>query len=211
MGLLNELNTINRTLENNQRELTKTQQKEQQKERKKTIYKLLFQQFSNCFEEVTSENELNLLIKELLKNKGKNIVILSEYLDKPAKNDIDYIEKIYISTMNEAKKDIEILLNIEQKEERSKKQLEKELEILKKEIEREKEKKYKLLERERKEEARQEEIKQRAQSKEWIQKQKEKQIAFNNIIITLKTITLILASPFILIMFFVWGICKNTK
>lgn len=187
MGLLNELNTINRTIENNQqKELTKAQQKEQQKEREKTIYKLLFQQFSNCFEEVTTENKLNILIKELLKNKGKNIVILSEYLDKPSKNDVDYIEKIYISTMNESKKDVEILLNIEKEEK-------------------------KLQKKQQKEEERQEQIRQKALDKEWIKRQKEKQIAFNNIIIALKTITLILATPFLLLGFIIFGICKNIK
>lgn len=47
--------------------------------------------------------------------------------------------------------------------------------------------------------------------KQYILEQQRKQQAFNNLIVRLKTITLILASPFILLIFFLIAICKNIK
>lgn len=206
MGLLNELNTINRTLENNQRELTKTQLKEKEKKNQEIVKKIMLENFTSYFESMQNLEQIQILTKNFIKNKTKNINVLIDFFEDTTgeqanKKIIDYMDENYYKFMIQAKKDIETIYKIDK------------IEYKKQKLEEEKQRKEleKLIERQQQEDERQQQIKERAAQKEYIQKQKEKQIAFNNFIIALKTITFILASPFILIMFFVWGICKNIK
>lgn len=184
MGLLNELNAINRTLEDHQKQLTKTQLKELDKLKKQRIKKIFLEQFEEAFAKTSSKKDIEILTTNLLKNKVQNILFVKNcYLDlykqKFLKSDIDYIDQYYFKWIQDVSKEYLYI--------------------------------YKLEEREQKEEERQEQIKQKALEQEYIRKQQQKQINFNNTIIFLKTITLILLAPFILIIFFVIGLCKNVK
>ena len=171
MGLLNELNTINRTLENNNKIITKQQKEEEKAKNKIYIAKI------EMLDDLKEENNLYLKYNHNIFSQK----IRNEIIDAL----LEYSNIIYNKNYTKA--------------------------FLIENYEKEAKKLYKLYEHNKKEEARQEEIKQRAQSKEWIQKQKQKQIFFNNTMIFLKTLTLILLSPFLLIIFFVFGICKNIK
>lgn len=185
MGLLNEISNVNRTLQNNQqKELTKAEKKELKQIRKQKLLILLKRNINELFEEVENQKDVDELTRELLKHKKQNISIIKEqYFEK-------YDVKLSINDLN-------YLDEIYFKTISS---IQKEYTII-----------FKQEERERKEEERQKEIAERAAQKEYIQKQKEKQIAYNNIITLLKTITIILLSPFLLIGFVLIGIMKNIK
>ena len=181
MGLLNEINNVNRTLQDTQqKELTKGQQKELHQR----LLLLLKRELKKEFAEIQNQKELNELVIVLIKYKKQNINTIHEiyqenYNKKLSIHDLNYLDEIYLKTISSIQKEYTII--------------------------------FKQEERERKEEERQKAIEEKAKQKEYIQRQKEKQIAFNNIITLLKTITIILASPFLLIIFFVYGICKNIK
>lgn len=171
MGLLNELNTINRTLENNNKIITK-QQKEEEKAKNK-IYIAKIELIDDL------KDELQHYLKydhNIMTTKIRNEIIDAL---------LEYSNIIYNKNYTKA--------------------------FLLENYEKEAKKLYKLYIQEKKEEEKQKEIQQKALDKEWIQKQKEKQIAYNNIIALLKTIALILISPFLLIGFVVIAICKNMK
>ena len=185
MGLINEIHNTNRTLQDNQKkELTKAEKNELKQIRKQKLLILLKKKINELFKEVKSQKDVNDLTKELIKHKKDNIKILMDL----------YFEK-YDVKLNA--NDLNYLDEIYYKTISS---IQKEYTII-----------FKQEERERKEEERQKEIQQKALDKEYIQKQKEKQIAFNNTISLLKTIAIILASPFLLIGFVLIGIMKNLK
>ena len=183
MGLLNEINNVNRTLQySQQKEETEKEKQELKKYRKDKLKILLKEKINELFKETQNTQDINELTVELLKHKNVNIQIIKNiYLEKYekqlTKSDLNYLDDIYYLTIKKIQKEY--------------------LEIFKEE------------ERERKEEKMQKEIQQKALDKEYIRKQQEKQIAINNAIIFLKTIALILISPFLLIGFVVIAICKS--
>lgn len=184
MGLINELNAINRTLENNQRQLTKTEQREQDRIKKDRIKNIFLENLEALFEEAHSKNDLEKLTDNLIKNKSKNIDFVKEayfeaYQEELTKKDIFYMDQFYYSFIMKVKKPFDYLY-------RNEEQRQKEIQ------------KIAILEQE-------EEAKRR--TKKAIQRQ----LTYNAIITILKYMIVLLATPFIIITAFVYGILKNTK
>jgi len=118
MGLLNELNTINRTIENNQqKQLTKTEKAEQKRIRKQKLTILLKRKIAELFEEVQDIDEIEALTINLLKYKNENIQIIKDiyfekYNIKLNNSEVDFLDEIYFKTIKKIKSEyIEIFKN----------------------------------------------------------------------------------------------------
>lgn len=183
MGLLNEINNVNRTLKDTQqKESTKAEQNEIQKIRKQKLEILLKQNMNKLFENVKNQKGIDKLTIELLKHKQDNIKILMDiYFEKYNVKlncyELNYIDEIYNKTIYKIKKEYTEIFKQdtikEKEEEKEKKEIEKLRQIQLKEA--------------------------------------QKQQTFNNILKAIKTIIFILSAPFILLIYFVIGICKNVK
>lgn len=184
MGLLNELNTINRTLENNQKQNTKTEQKELQQLRKQKILILLKQKVNELLKEANNGEELESIVTSLIQHKEDNIRILQEiyfekYDVKLNKIELNYIDSNYLSTIQKIKKEYTLIFKqdlIKQKEEA---------------------KEQKALYQEQLRREREEAI--------------ARQEAYSTIITSLKYILLIVCAPFVLLFAFVFGMLKSVK
>ena len=196
MSLHNDINCLNDTLQKTyKRELTESEKRQKEKRQQEIAKKIMLENFTSYFESMQNLEQIQILTKNFIKNKRQNIKILKEFFEdvtgeRANYQIIDYIEENYIKYMLQSKKDIETIYKMNQIEE---------------------EKQAKINEKYAKIRQKEEEKAKKEREKQYILEQQRKQQAFNNLIIGLKTITLILASPFILIIFFVWGICKNTK
>lgn len=184
MGLLNELNTINRTLENNQKQLTKSEIREKETFKKYLLQRMLQEDLHAEFCECNNSNDIEDLISELLKYKSQNIsIIISNYNNKfdnkATKQDIYFLDKIYFKNIQEVKK--EYLYIIKQNE---------------------KKKTLKL----KQEEERQDNLR-----KKVIQQQHARQELLHGIAKVFYIIALILALPFLFLGLFIIGILKNVK
>ena len=118
MGLLNELSTINRTIENNQqKQLTKTEKAEQKRIRKQKLTILLKRKIAELFEEVQDIDEIEALTINLLKYKNENIQIIKDiyfekYNIKLNNSEVDFLDEIYFKTIKKIKSEyIEIFKN----------------------------------------------------------------------------------------------------
>ena len=185
MGLINEINNVNRTLQDNQqKELTKAEKNEIQHIRKHKLLILLKKNINELFEDAENKKDVDEITIEILKHKKDNIKILMDlYFEKYEIKlncyELDYLDEIYNKTVYKMQKEYTIIFK---EEERKQKELEK---LRNFEIEEE--------------------------QKRNKQKEIEKQAIFNAIITILKYIIVLLATPFILIMAFIWGICKGIK
>lgn len=194
MSLHNDINCLNDTLQKTyKRELTEAEKRQKEKRQQQIAKKIMLENFTSYFESMQSLEQIQTLTKNFIKNKRQNINILKEFFEdvtgeQANKQIIDFIDENYYKFMIQSKKDIETIYKMNQTEE---------------------EKQAKINEKYAKIQQREEEKAKKEREKQYILEQQRKQQAFNNLIVGLKTITLILASPFILIMFFVWGICKN--
>lgn len=194
MSLHNDINYLNDTLQKTyKRELTEAEKRQKEKKQQQIAKKIMLENFTSYFENMQNLDQIQTLTKNFIKNKKQNITVLAEYFqgvtgERANHQIIDFIDENYCKFMIQAKKDIEILYKMDQIEEEKQEKISK---------------KYSKIRQKEEEKARKE------RQKQYILEQQRKQQAFNNLIIGLKTITLISASPFILIMFFVWGICKN--
>lgn len=199
MSLHNDINCLNDTLQKTyKRELTEAEKRQKEKRQQQIAKKIMLENFTSYFEGMQNLDQIQTLTKNFIKNKKQNITVLAEYFqdvtgERANHQIIDFIDENYYKFMIQSKKDIETFYKMEQSE-------------LKKTQE---EKQTKIAEKYAKIRQKEEEKAKKEREKQYILEQQQKQQAFNNLIVALKTITLILASPFILIMFFVWGICKN--
>lgn len=201
MSLHNDINCLNDTLQKTyKRELTEAEKRQKEKKQQQIAKKIMLENFTSYFESMQSLEQIQTLTKNFIKNKRQNINILKEFFEdvtgeRANHQIIDFIDENYYKFMIQSKKDIETIYKMDQAK------LDK--------IQKEEEKQAKINEKYAKIRQKEEEKAKKEQQKQYILEQQRKQQAFNNLIIALKTITLILASPFLLIMFFVWGICKN--
>lgn len=171
MGLLNELNTINRTLENNQKIITKQQKEEEKAKNKIYVAKI------ELLDDLTDEIKISLKYN----HDPNNSKIRNEIIEAI----LGYSNIIYNKQYTRAFL-IENYPKIATKEIKLYKEKQKELDKI--QIE-----------------SKQEEAKQRQQ------KTIARQQTFNAIITILHYAIILLATPFILIIAFVFGICKSIK
>lgn len=158
MGLLNELNTINRTLENNQKIITKQQKEEEKAKNKIYVAKI------ELLDDLTDEIRLTLKYN----HNPNNANIRNEIIEAI----LGYSNIIYNKQYTRAFL-IENFPKIASKEIKLYKEQQKELDK--------------------------------------IQIEEEKQQTFNAIITILKYTIILLSTPFIFIVAFVFGICKSIK
>lgn len=184
MGLLNELNTINRTLENNQRQLTKAEIKEAERERKDFIKKLVISEFQYYFNNCNTSESLEIIENNLLKNKIINIEFIKNefndiYTKKMTQNEISYIDLNYFSWLQKVKREQKALVTHNEK----------------------------IIQNQNKqEEARQDNLRKKA-----IQQQHARQELLHGIAKVFYIIALILTLPFLFLGLFIIGILKNVK
>lgn len=184
MGLLNELNTINRTLENNQRQLTKAEIKEAERERKDFIKKLIISEFQYYFNNCNTSESLEIIENNLLKNRIINIEFIKNefndiYKKKMTQNEISYIDLNYFGWLQKVKREQKALVIHNER----------------------------LLQNQNKqEEARQDNLRKKA-----IQQQHARQELLHGIAKAFYIIALILAAPFLFLGLFIIGILKNVK
>lgn len=188
MSLHVDLKNLSNTIENNQN-ITRKEQSE--KIRYSNIEEIALENFSDLFSYIKNYKDLQELTKNLIINKNKNILTLSEfyfdkYNQKLTKANINYIAKNYIKWMNEAKKDFIIINKIEKEQQ--------------KEEERQFEKEYK----------RQREL-EKTQVKQAQIDLKKRQETFKSILQLIQIICIVALSPLIFLGFFILAIAKNSK
>lgn len=200
MGLLNELNTINRTLENN---YSKTNTiKQLNNLTKERIKKLMRSNLEELYSQTKNKQELENLTKDIILHKTTNMSRIEEqfqdrYKEKMTHDDIDYLDENYLKFILEAKKEYDFIYNSEEKS--------------KQEQQKEEERKQKQYIKLQKEETKRIKIEQKELEKQYIKKQQEKQIAIQNIFEFIRILTLVIMAPFIFLFIMVYEICKNTK
>lgn len=184
MGLLNELNAINRTLENNQKQLTKAEIREEDQNRKDFIKRLVIAEFQYSFNKCNTTEILEKIENNLLKNKLINIDFIQKefndiYKKKITQKEIDYIDFNYFGWLQKVKREQKALITHNEK----------------------------IIQNQNKlEEAKQDNLRSQA-----IQQQQARQEAYNIIITSLKYILLIVCAPFVLLFAFVFGMLKSVK
>ena len=203
MSLHNDINCINDTLQKTyKRELTEAEKRKKQQKNEQISKKIMLENFTSYFESMQNLEQIQTLTKNFIKNKKENINILAEYFqdvtgEQASHQIINYIDENYYKFMMQSKKDIETIYKMDQKE------LEK--------IQKEEEKQIKIAEKYAKIQQKEEEKSKKECENQYILEQQRKQQTFNNLIVALKTITLILPSTFILLIFFLIVICKKIK
>lgn len=184
MGLLNELNTINRTLENNQRQQTKAEIKEEERERKDFIKKLVITEFQYYFNNCNTSESLEIIENNLLKNKIINIEFVKNefnniYKKKITQKEIDYMDLNYFGWLQKVKREQKAIITHNER-------------IVQNQNKQEEERKDNLR-------------------KQAIQQQHARQELLHGIAKVFYIIALILAAPFLFLGLFIIGILKNIK
>lgn len=197
MSLHNDIMFLSDTIKK-----TKTEIKEEEKTQKEIIKNILQDQFESFLDNVHSLNDLEILTRNFLVNKSKNVLTVASYYEettkqKANKNLIDFIYNNYTSILLNTKKDIETVLKIEHKQEKEKEKI-----LL--QLEKEEEKK------------RQEELKRQEEIKKTysLQVQGEKQHraeTLQGVSSLLLGLACLIGLPFVLIIFFIIGITKSVK
>lgn len=197
MSLHNDIMYLSDTIKK-----SKTEIKEEEKTQKEIIKNILQDQFTAFLYNVHSLNDLEILTRNFLVNKSKNVLTVASYYEeitkqKANKNLIDFIYNNYTSILLNTKKDIETVLKIEHKQEKEKEKI---LLQLEKEEEKKRQEELKI----------QEEIK-RAYSLQVKREKQQRAETLQGVSNLLLGLACLVGLPFVLIIFFIIGITKNVK